>query len=286
MIQWWQIALLTLYAGYQIMDALHWHFNMDSAVFSGFFTDLVMGDVTTGLFIGGSMQLTILGVGTFGGASRIDANSGALVATAFAVSSHIDPQQALAIIGVPVAALLVYTDIACRFANTFIAHMCEADVERKDWGAFSYHYWLGAVSWCLSRMVPVFLALAFGQPVVQVVSDALSGEFAWLGSSLSVAGAALPAVGFAILLRYLPAGKHFNYLIFGFALAALLGTLFSSIVTISGAAGVAGDFNNLSMLMVALVGFALAFTYYKKSQAASAAPALIPDMEGNDDDEL
>lgn len=25
MIQWWQILLLTLYAGFQIMDELHWY---------------------------------------------------------------------------------------------------------------------------------------------------------------------------------------------------------------------------------------------------------------------
>ena len=93
MIQWWQILLLTLYAGFQIMDELHWYSSAGSAVFSGFITGLIMGDMATGLFIGGSMQLTILGVGTFGGASRIDANSGTLIATAFAVSAGMDPEQ-------------------------------------------------------------------------------------------------------------------------------------------------------------------------------------------------
>ncbi len=112
MIAWWQIILLTLYAGFQIMDELHWYSSAGSAVFSGFITGLIMGDMATGLYIGGSMQLTILGVGTFGGASRIDANSGTLIATAFAVSSGMDPEQALAVLGVPVAAILVYTDIA------------------------------------------------------------------------------------------------------------------------------------------------------------------------------
>ena len=61
MIQWWQILLLTLYAGFQIMDELHWYSSAGSAVFSGFITGLIMGDMATGLFIGGSMQLTILG---------------------------------------------------------------------------------------------------------------------------------------------------------------------------------------------------------------------------------
>lgn len=82
-ILWWQVLLLTLYAGYQIWDELHLYSSISQPVFAGLIAGLIMGDVTTGLIIGGSMQLTILGVGTFGGASRIDANSGTILAVAF-----------------------------------------------------------------------------------------------------------------------------------------------------------------------------------------------------------
>lgn len=296
MIAWWQIILLTLYAGFQIMDELHWYSSAGSAVFSGFITGLIMGDMATGLYIGGSMQLTILGVGTFGGASRIDANSGTLIATAFAVSSGMDPEQALAVLGVPVAAILVYTDIAGRFANTFFGHMCDADVEKMNWGAYNVHYWLGAVSWMLSRMLPVFLALAFGQPVVEAITAALNGDFAWIGAGLTVAGGALPAVGFAILLRYLPVKKHIAYLILGFVIAALLGTLFTNVAGVAGDVATAaaatetaingGDYNSLSMLTIALIGFALAYIYYVQNKAQAAAPAAAAAVEGDDDDEL
>lgn len=296
MIQWWQIILLTAYAGFQIMDELHWYSSAGSAVFSGFITGLIMGDMTTGLLIGGQMQLTILGVGTFGGASRIDANSGTLIATAFAVSANMDPELALATLGVPVAAILVYTDIAGRFANTFFGHMCDADVEKMNWGAYNVHYWLGAVSWCLSRMIPVFLALAFGQPVVEAITAALNGALAWLGAGLTVAGGALPAVGFAILLRYLPVKKHIAYLLLGFVIAALLGTLFTNLAGVAGDLGTVagatetaingGDYNNLSMLTIALIGFALAYIYYVQGKAQAAAPAVAAGTEGDDDDEL
>ncbi|MBM6682647.1 MULTISPECIES: PTS mannose/fructose/sorbose/N-acetylgalactosamine transporter subunit IIC [Collinsella] len=295
MIAWWQIILLTAYAGFQIMDELGWYSSAGSAVFSGFITGLIMGDMATGLFIGGSMQLTILGVGTFGGASRIDANSGTLIATAFAVSSGMDPEQALAALGVPVAAILVYTDILGRMANTFWGHACDADIEKMNWNAYNFHYWMGAVSWCLSRMVPVFLALAFGQPLVEAITAALNGDFAWLGNGLTLAGAMLPAVGFAILLRYLPVKKHIAYLILGFVIAALLGTAFTSIVTIGGdVATIAGatettitggNFKSLSMLTVALIGFALAYIYYQQHQNAPVA-AVSAGVEGDDDDEL
>ena len=271
MIAWWQILLLTLYAGYQIMDELNWYTCAGSAVFSGMITGLIMGDLQTGLFIGGSMQLTVLGVGTFGGASRIDANSGTLVATAFAVGAGMNPETALAAIGVPVAAILVYTDIAGRFANTFFGHMCDADIEKMNWGAYNVHYLLGAVSWMLSRMIPVFLALAFGQGLVEGITTAL------------------------ILLRYLPVKKHVAYLLLGFVIAALFGTAFTSIMNLNtnivavnaalgkGAVDMVGMFNNMSMLAIAIIGFALSLLYYKNNQRPVAAAGAA---EGDDDDEL
>lgn len=249
-------------------------------------TGLVMGDLATGLYIGGSMQLTILGVGTFGGASRIDANTGTLIATAFAVATGTDGAQAVGLFAVPVATLMVYTDILGRFANTFWGHRCDADVEKMNWGAYNVHYLMGAVSWMLSRALPVFLALAFGQDLVNVIITALQGDLKWLADGLTVAGGALPAVGFAILLRYLPVKKHVAYLILGFVIAALMGTAFSSIATVAGAAEAAGNFNNLSMLTIALIGFALAYIYYTQGKAQAAAPAVAAGTEGDDDDEL
>ena len=44
----------------------------------------------------------------------------------------------------------------------------------------------------------------------------------WLTGGLSVAGGLLPAVGIAILLRYLPVKKYISFLLLGFFLAAYL----------------------------------------------------------------
>ena len=86
-----------------------------------------------------------------------------------------------------------------------------------------------------------------------------------VGDGLSVAGAVLPAVGFAILLRYLPVKKHFAYLILGFVITALLTTLFGNIQLLG--TSVAGldktlvaNFNSMPMLAIALIG--LAFSLY------------------------
>src|SRR3712207_4615523 len=151
MIQWWQILLLTLYSAYQILDELTIVSSAGSPVFAGFISGIIMGDIETGLWIGGSLQLMVLGVGTFGGASRIDATSGAVLATAFSVAQGIKPELAVSTIAVPVAALMVYTDVLGRFSTTFFAHRVDAAVERFDYAGIERNYLLGALPWALSR---------------------------------------------------------------------------------------------------------------------------------------
>ncbi|RBR94534.1 PTS mannose/fructose/sorbose/N-acetylgalactosamine transporter subunit IIC [Enterococcus faecalis] len=289
-ILWWQILLLTLYAGYQILDELQIYSSLSAPVFAGLFVGLVMGDIKAGLIIGGSMQLTVLGVGTFGGASKIDANSGTILATAFSVSLGMNPEQAIAAIAVPVASLMIQLDILARFANTYFAHRIDKMVEDMNYKGIERNFLMGALPWSLSRMIPVFLALAFGGGLVQKVVSVLNGDLKWLGDGLSVAGAVLPAVGFAILLRYLPVKKHFPYLILGFTVTALLGTIFTNMQLLgTSVASVVKDFsgvfNALPMLAVALIGFALAAISYKNGQMIPSGPAAKKEHAANDSDE-
>lgn len=208
---WWQILLLTLYAGYEILDELQIYSSLNTPVGAGLIAGLVMGDLKTGLIIGGAMQLTVLGVGTFGGASKIDATTGTVLATAFSVSiKGMSPQVAISSIAVPVAAIMVQLDVLARFANTYFAHRIDHLIEENNYKGIERNFLYGAIPWALSRAIPVFIALAFGRGLVQTIANSLNGNLKWLGTGLTVAGAVLPAVGFAILLRYLPVKKH-NY---------------------------------------------------------------------------
>ncbi|RSI10125.1 PTS mannose/fructose/sorbose/N-acetylgalactosamine transporter subunit IIC [Streptococcus sanguinis] len=301
MIQWWQILLLTLYSAYQICDELTIVSSAGSPVFAGFITGLIMGDLTTGLFIGGSLQLFVLGVGTFGGASRIDATSGAVLATAFSVAQGIKPELAIATIAVPVATLLTYFDILGRMTTTYFAHRVDAAVERFDYKGIERNYLLGALPWALSRALPVFLALAYGGTFVQAIVDGVAGV-KWLAAGLTLAGRMLPGLGFAILLRYLPVKRNLHYLALGFGLTAMLTVLYSNIQTLGGAVSsivgtlpkdaaitFANNFKGLSMIGVAIFGIFLAVQHFKYSQrtvAAVPAASIKSESEEIEDDEL
>ena len=278
MIEWWQILLLTLYSAYQILDELTINSSAGSPVFAGFIAGLVMGDLKTGLLIGGSLQLMVLGVGTFGGASRIDATSGAVLATAFSVAQGLEPEKAIATIAVPVAALMVYTDILGRFSTTYFAHRIDHHVETFNYKAIERNYLLGAIPWALSRALPVFLALAFGAGLVESLNKAID-SVPWVASGLTLAGKMLPGLGFAILLHYLPVKKNLHYLALGFGLTAMLTTIYGNLQTVSSTlSGIIGEsnleqtifdgapFKGLPMIGIAIIGAALATLHYKNGQ--------------------
>ncbi|HIH7867775.1 TPA: PTS mannose/fructose/sorbose/N-acetylgalactosamine transporter subunit IIC [Streptococcus suis] len=298
MMQWWQILLLTLYYAYQICDELTIVSSAGSPVFAGFITGLIMGDMTTGLAIGASLQLMVLGVGTFGGASRIDATSGAVLATAFSVSQGIDPELAVATIAVPVAALLVYTDIAGRFSTTFFAHRVDAAIERFDYAGIERNYLLGAIPWALSRALPVFLALAFGGEFVDAMVKTIE-QYQWIANGLTLAARMLPGLGFAILLHYLPLKRNLHYLAVGFALTAMLTVLYGNVSALGGAvAGIVGtlpedagvsfvnNFKGLSMIGIAIVGAFLSVIHFKNSQKVTVVAPSNSESGEIEDDEI
>ena len=303
MIQWWQILLLTLYSAYQICDELTIVSSAGSPVFAGFITGLVMGDLGTGLYIGAALQLTVLGVGTFGGASRIDATSGAVLATA-SVAGGIKPEIAIATIAVPVAGLLTYADILGRMSTTAFAHRIDAAIERFDYKGIERNYLLGALPWALSRALPVFLALKFGGAYVQSIVDFVE-QYKWIANGLTLAGRMLPGLGFAILLHYLPVKRHLHYLALGFGLTAMLTVLYGNVQSVGNAVSAmlgtdafaklpkeqmvafTNNFKSVSMIGVAIIGIFLAVQHFKNSQrTVVAAPASNVESGEIEDDEF
>ena len=229
-----QIAILIIFSFFCILDNLTLVIGMQFPVIVGTIAGLIVGDVTLGLTIGATLQLMVLGVGTYGGASVPDFTTGAIVGTAFAHISGKGIEFALAI-AVPVGLLMVQLDVLARFANTFFLHR---NIEELDTKGIARNTVLGMFPWGLSRAIPVGIMLIFGQKVVDVIVNDMPD---WLMGGLKVAGGLLPVVGIAVLLKYLPTNKYIAYLIAGFFLAAYL---------------------KVPMLGVALVGFALAINHF------------------------
>ena len=256
-IQWWQILLITLYAGFAFYDGNNTTFGTVKPTMAGFFAGLVLGDVTTGLVVGGTLNLLVLGIGNFGGASIPDYMTGALLGTAFAIQSGQGAEFGVTL-AIPIGLLMIQLDILARFSNTYFQHRAERLVEEGNIEAAATMNILGLIPQSISRMLPVFLALVFGSDFVNLVVNHLP---MWLMNGLKTAGGILPSLGIAILLRYLPVSRNISYLILGFFLAAYL---------------------KVPVLGVALVGLACAVLSFQSEKDEMSVAAQAPVNAGGE----
>ncbi len=186
---------------------------------AGFGAGIIVGDVQTGMLIGGTLELMALGVYTYGGATIPDFTVGAILGTYFGRDAGFEVGISLAI---PAALLLTQVDVLNRFLNFIFVHRADAYAEAGDERGFMrMMWWTSHLIWGLSRAIPVFLAVAFGQPAVEAVSRFFENN-PWFNSGISVTGGILPALGFAMLLKILPVSTYPAFLLIGFVLYAYL----------------------------------------------------------------
>lgn len=219
-------------------------FSYGAAVLHGFVTGLIMGDPTMGLTVGGTLCLMSLGVVGLGGASVPDYMIGTIVGTVFAVGTNGGLEAGLAV-GIPTAALGTQFDIVSKMCGSFFIHREMECAEKKQFNKMG----LWAHGWNAFRAtlytLPVLLVMTVGSGLIESL---LTNMPEWLISGLNTAAGMLPAVGFAILLRYLPLKDYGVYAIFGFAAAAYL---------------------HLSVLAITLLSLVFVFMTYKSLEDKS-----------------
>ena len=248
-----QGILIILIAFFQGFDAYGTQIVPSNHIVFGFLAGLAMGDWQTGLYIGASCQLMSLGVASIGGASVPNYGLAAILGTAVAISSNADMESGLTI-GVAVAMLYVQLDVIVKILNGFIARKAEKYCDEGKFSAMEHIIMLSPVLMGLATALPTAIYCAVGVDAVNFIIDAMP---AWFTGGLSIAGAALPVVGMALLLNYMPAKKWFGCVMLGFVLA----TYFGLADLMSG------------VIPVAIIGGIWAYEVYKKQASAPVATA-------------
>jgi PTS system mannose-specific IIC component len=215
---------MTIYAGIAHLDALSTQLGFFTQLFAGAVTGFLMGDLQMGLTVGATLQIMQLGIATYGGASVPDFLSGAIIGTVVGIATG-NVELGLAA-GTAVGLLLMQFDVFARMINLFFKHMADAAAENGDPNGVDRANILGSISWALSRAIPVFIGLLLlsGSPELGNI-DQIIPKFIMDG--LRFAGGLLPAMGIAILMRYLPLKKFFPFYILGFVIMAYASSLFT-----------------------------------------------------------
>ena len=184
---------------------------------------LILGDATTGLVVGGTYELMMIGNMPVGGAQPANAVLGAVVAMIFAVKAEMEPNAAL-------GACMIFATFG-TYAVTLMftvmsGLMAKADKAAAEANPKGISNVLAISMLGLGTLFAVIAIIAYSagtalSGTLQMISEKAS----WILGGLGAAGGMMRFVGFAILLKIMLSNDLWGYLLAGFAFALLFGNI-------------------------------------------------------------
>lgn len=248
-----QVALIFVVTFIAAIDQFDFLESLYQPIVTGAIIGAILGDVQTGLVVGGTYQLMTIGNMPIGGAQPPNAVIGGIMAAIFACSLGMDPNVATAT-AIPFALLgqygvTLFFTLRAPMLESFRAAAIKADTK-----AITRLTVISEVILGLIFAVIVSLLFIGGQTFGQQVVDAIPE---WVNNGLSAAGDMMKFVGFAILLKIMMNRDMWGFFFMGFGLALIA-------VNIPAIAGPA-------LLILTLIGFGIAFWDFQQQTELKGA---------------
>ena len=232
---------------------------------AGLLVGLAFGDVTAGVLCGVAVQGVFIANLSTGGATNSEITYASYGGIGLAMATGGNPAIAvtLAILIGQTFGLIFYNSrmAAYSFWNT----KAQKAAEELDYNGITFNHVIGPqITTFLLRAVPVFLAVYYGQPLVDGLLNTIPEVVTHI---ISVLGGVLPALGIAMLMNIvIKESSHFIFFFAGFVLMAFAG---------------------LSMIALVFIAALVAYVVY----LASERRGVVPESGGTsaavfEDDEL
>ena len=268
-----QIILVFVWVFIVAIDQFDFLESLYQPIVSGAVIGAILGDLPTGLSRTrrpppSSSSWTSRNM-PVGGAQPPNAVIGGVMATVFAISSHLDTTAAVGL-AVPFALIGQYM---VTFLFTLMSPMMsKADqlaAKGDTKGIVRLNYLAMALLGLLFAIVCT-LGMLGGSAMGTTLSN-LAAKYAWVMAGLGAAGGMMRFVGFATLLRIMLSNEFWGIYFAGFALATIIGY----IPELSGSA----------LLLIAFVGIAIALYDYQTRVAIKQAAGSGFAANGGDDED-
>ncbi|MCW6679672.1 PTS sugar transporter subunit IIC [Aerococcaceae bacterium NML160702] len=256
------VFIVTFIAGidqYSLFESLY------QPIVTGPVVGLILGDLQTGLVVGGTYQLMTIGNMPVGGAQPPNAVIGGIMATVLAISLKLDPAAAVGA-AVPFALLGQYMSTTYFTVMTPLMQKADACAEKADADGIVRLNYIGMalVGLLFAAVTTVFFIGG------QALGDALVSSIpTWFMTGLSAAGAMMRFVGFAILLKVMVSKELWGFYFLGFALAVIIDAT--------------GKLGSSALLLLAFVGFALAYWDFQIQTKFKKSSVEVADFGGEED---
>lgn len=221
---------------------------------------LALGDLSTGLEVGATLELAFMGTQAIGAALPPEITAGGILGTAFAISSGAGVDAALALC-LPIAtfALLIKNAYYLIVRPVMLHASDKCAAEGNATGVAVWHL-TSFLSYAAIMAIICGVAFAAGGPAVEALLGVIPQ---FVKDGLSAAAGILPALGFALLASMLVNKDVAPYFFIGFLLAAYL---------------------ELPVLGIALLGVLLVVLLINGNKLAPATAATATSEELEDED--
>lgn len=260
-----QIILVFLWVFIIAIDQFDLLESLYQPIVSGAVIGAILGDLPTGLVVGGTYQLMTIGNMPVGGAQPPNAVIGGVMAVVFAIGAKMDVNAAMGL-AVPFAVIGQYMVTLLFTVMSPMMSVADKMAEKADHKGIVRLNYLAMAALGLLFAVVCTLGLIGGEAMGVALNNVFDAV-PWLMAGLGAAGGMMRFVGFATLLRIMLSNDHWGIYFAGFALATIIGY----IPALSGSA----------LVLIAFVGITLALNDYQTNVAIKNAGG---NGNGGDDD--
>ena len=224
---------------------------------------LILGDMTTGIIIGGTLEMIALGWMNIGAAMAPDAALASVISTILVIAGHQTIGAGIAI-AMPLAAAGQVLTIICRTITVFFQHKADTYAEEGNLRGIDICHLGALLIQALRVSIPsTLVALYIGTGAVQSLLDAIP---AVITGGLQVAGGFIVVVGYAMVINMMGASYLMPFFFLGFVCAA---------------------FTNFNLVAFGVIGLVLAIVYIQLNPKYNQTVAVAAAASGSDaDDEL
>ena len=220
---------------------------------------LILGDLKTGVMLGGTLELIALGWMNIGAAVAPDAALASIISTVLVIAGHQSIGAGIAL-AIPLAAAGQVLTIIVRTITVAFQHAADKAAENGNLTALS---WLHVSSLFLQAMriaIPaVIVAISVGTSEVQGLLNAIPEV---VTSGLNIAGGMIVVVGYAMVINMMRAGYLMPFFYLGFVTAA---------------------FTNFNLVALGVIGAVMAILYIQLSPKYNRVAGAPAQAAGNND---
>ena len=213
-----QALLISLVMAILLVENLGYgHIQISRPIFAGPLIGLLMGDLQTGLVVGGTVELMFMGVMGIGGSVPPNAQFAGMMGTVLAVTSgSVDVGITLAY---PIGIFAQFVILLSYNFNLFFIHRADREIAKGNIDAVD-----SSLYGCIANLFVCWLAASFlgcylGSQTVASLYEALPVA---IKSGLSIAGGIMPAVGMAMLLKMMNLKRYWSFVLIGYVLSSYL----------------------------------------------------------------